>query len=358
MPLDDTAPPDYENHIPAAVRRQSARAEEIARQIGMANVPSVDTGPPPDPPPLAEPPVPVVTQGEPQAPASAPLAQVPAPPAPTAPPAGDWEQKYRSLKGKYDSEIAGLQGQLASLHQIIEGMRAAPPAPPPPPPPAASAPPVAPSREDEETYGRDLIEAAQRWAVARVMPEIEALRRELAEVKTIAPRVEQVAAENAQQRIMAALDADPAIGRTWRQVNEQPEFIEWLNQQDPFTGQQRMALLREAFVGGKVAQTAAFFNAFLREQTAVSPPPAAPPPQTPAQPEAGRPSLEAFAAPGRPAAAPAPAGAPPEKRIWTPQTIRDFYRQVQRGVFNGREAEKLRLENDIIAAAQEGRVRQ
>ena len=35
MPLDDTNVnmPDYSNHIPAPVRRQAERAEEISRQV-------------------------------------------------------------------------------------------------------------------------------------------------------------------------------------------------------------------------------------------------------------------------------------------------------------------------------------
>ncbi len=43
--------------------------------------------------------------------------------------------------------------------------------------------------------------------------------------------------------------------------------------------------------------------------------------------------------------------------MWTNTDIAAFYRDVNKGVYVGRAAEKQRLEEDIIAAGTEGRIR-
>jgi len=48
MPLDNSA--EYANHIPEAIRRQAMKADEIAREIGMAGLEPVE-----EPPPIEEP---------------------------------------------------------------------------------------------------------------------------------------------------------------------------------------------------------------------------------------------------------------------------------------------------------------
>ena len=59
MPLDNSA--EYANHIPEAIRRQAMKADEIAREIGMAGLEPVEEPAPieePAPEPVVEEPVP------------------------------------------------------------------------------------------------------------------------------------------------------------------------------------------------------------------------------------------------------------------------------------------------------------
>jgi hypothetical protein len=42
--------------------------------------------------------------------------------------------------------------------------------------------------------------------------------------------------------------------------------------------------------------------------------------------------------------------------MWSQAEITAFYRDVQRGVYRGREPERLALEADLIAAPMEGRL--
>ena len=340
-PLDD----NYQNRIPDAVRRASMRADEIAREIGVANTPPEETPPPADEQvPVDAPPDEVPVDGP---PADAPPVDVP------PPPVEDWEKRYRTLQGKYDAEIPALRAQINSLEHLIANLRTPEPSAPQPPADTRTQSVTIPP-EDVETFGEDLITAARRWARAEFEPRIARLEQELGTLRTGQSTIQQ---ETAQHRVMSSLDADPQLGGKWREINVQPEFIAWLDQVDPFSGEQRMRLLSDAFARGDANRTGQFFRAFMAEHTAVtSPPPAATLTHTSTPDvEAGKVSLESLAAPGRSSGS-APGGAP-EKRIWTKQDITAFYRDRAQGKYRHREDEALRQEADLFAATSEGRIR-
>jgi hypothetical protein len=139
--------------------------------------------------------------------------------------------------------------------------------------------------------------------------------------------------------------------------------VAWVKLRDPFSGVVRQQLLNEAYAQGDAPRCASFFRAYLDQQQTAEPGlPSTPTAQTPAPaapapaPAAGQPTLAEFAAPGR-VGGPAPVSAADGKRYWTQNEIKAFYRARVQGHFVGREAEASRLENDIIAAATEGRIR-
>lgn len=341
MPLDNAAA-TFEAPVPQAVRRASERADELARAAGTigvtdAPVPAVEPATA-DPAPVVEPSV--------------------ADPAPVVEPVTvDWEKRYRTLQGKYDAEIPQLRGELGSLQRLIANMQHQPAPPAAAPTPATTVPVAAAtiSPEDIETYGEDLVVSARRWAAAEVQPHLDAMAAQIAELRG---GQQTIHTETVQQRVHTALDADPDLAGRWRDVNNDPLFISWLTEEDPFAGSQRIVLLRQAYANGDAVRTARFFKTYLAEQTAVSDPPAALTSQTPQTGVAsGRPSLEDLAAPGRTNTAPAPSGAPAEKRVWTKPQITAFYRDAANGKYAGREAERIRIETDIFAATTEGRIR-
>lgn len=341
-----------ENHIPDAVRRSTARAEQIAREVGVANVPVA--------------PEPAAGEGgetivEPAAGEVTPPAATPPVVAPPASQPNEWEQKYRTLQGKYDSEIPGLRSQVNGLQQVLASLETRSPPQPAKPDPALAATTVVVPPKDVEEYGQELIDAVRRWARAEVQPLVDAVKAQIEGLGTNFQKVELSAKEtavfNAREHVKAALRADPALGSVWESTNKEPGFIAWVQSADPFSGQIRQPLLQGAFDSGQVDRVKAFFNAYLSEHTAQQVPvqdPAHTPPQDQG---AGRPRLEDFAAPGRGSATPPAIGAPQEKRIWSQTEIAAFYRNVNRGMYAGRDAEKLRTEQDIIAAATEGRIK-
>ena len=98
---------EYANFIPAAVRRQSVRADEISQQVYHSPVEE----------PVAE--EPVVAE-----PVVAPAAETPPPaPAPAAEP--DYKQQYLTLQGKYNAEVPGLRAELDGLRRVVAAMNEA-----------------------------------------------------------------------------------------------------------------------------------------------------------------------------------------------------------------------------------------
>src|SRR6478735_6296321 len=187
MPLDVDPNAEFHNKIPDAIRRQSERADEIARAAGVANVP-----------PAEEPAQEVAPEGVPSPSDPAPA---PAPsPQPTEPSAEDWEQRYRTLQGKYDSEVPTLRAdvtrtnaQIASLERVIGMMQEAPKAAP-----ASEISPTVvhtPEPKDVEEYGEELIQAVGRW----VQPYIDRLEARIAEMDGRVGKVQTFAQQTVEQ---------------------------------------------------------------------------------------------------------------------------------------------------------------
>lgn len=337
----------HQPYLPDAVRRASARADELAREAGVANVPDAPEGDTPvvnNDPPTRE------TRFE----LTPPPEDLDAPRDPPPQQQGnEWEQRYNTLKGKYDSEIPELRGQLQSVQTMMAQMnqprRAEDtfenvPRSRPMPPPTREVP-----AEDVEAYGQDLIEASQRWADARYAPILQDYERRLIAVES---GNQQLATYTTQRGVDASLtQAVP----DWEQINVDPKFIMWLDQQDVFSGQKRKLLIDNAYNSGDAGRTIAFFRAYKNEQTVVGQQPGT---QTFQTDQAERLPLADLAVPGRGRSVSSPAPGAPESRIWTTADVNAFYRQKQRGYWNGREAEAERLERDIILAPLEGRFRQ
>ena len=359
-PIDPYAP-----KLPDAVRRQVERAEELARQAGVLNVPAPANG-------EAHPEgdnsggdasgdgvTTIVSPGETtgfEGPTPTPAPVEEHPPTQT-----EWEQRYATLQGKYNSEIPELRGQVRAMQEMIAQLnmrRDQSPAPTPAPPPGYVNPP--PIREipstDVESYGSDLIEASQRWSQAGLAPVLQAYERRILALEGAQQQVQQL---TAGQIIQAELDREVP---GWRQQNDDEGFLAWLRQADPFSGRSRQDLLNDAYGAGDARRTIAFFQAYRQGHTELRP--ALPGTQQfqtggramPA-PSAESLPLAELAVPGRGAVSTGPvAGAQSERRIWRRGEITAFFLQKQRGQWRGREADVARIEQDIIEAGREGRI--
>jgi len=294
------------------------------------------------------------------------------------------EQRFKVLQGKYNAEVPrlhqekktlteqnfALQNQLQATQALLAGLAQ---------PPALAQPSPQPSLvtdKEVKEFGADLIDVVRRVAQEVVQPKIRTLEEQFRPVsqavQQMAPAVQQnsedqarTAADLAHERICSGLDTlvvDQNGNSMWERINDSTEFQTWLTQVDPYAGVQRGAMLAQAYRNQDLPRVSTFFTGFMKEHAAVAPTGQQQAPTPQGTPPAGTPSvsLASLAAPGTGIGGPVNAGAPNEsgqQRVYTQAEIGAFYRDVQRGGYKGRDADKVAIERDIFQAQKSGRVR-
>ncbi len=322
--------------VPRAVREAAELSEAIQRELnGVGD----------DPP-----------EGGEEQPGAPPQPQQAPPPQQPSPPAGEeqtWEQRARSALGRLEQANSGLQaanqridqleGLLASMQ--IQGKAAGPATTP------VKVELLTPEERDE--YGDPMLDIMGRRAREEIDPEIQGLKATIANLET---RLNGVGTVIQKQQTRTVYDTLADNIPEWQQINRSPEFIEWSKEIEPYSGQPRNKLIREAFDRHEGERVVRFFQGFLSEAAALDPTTAQPGSRTAPAPAAGNGKipLEAFAAPGR--ARSAPPELPPEKPTYTRAAITQFWSDKRRGLWKGREAEADKMERDIFLAQHEGRI--
>ena len=269
--------------------------------------------------------------------------------------AAAWEQRYRVLQGKYDAEVPRLHRQVRGLNEKIEELQALVQSLEAK---AAEAPVLEKtgeqllSEDDIEDYGEDLINVIKRAAKEELLPELRRLEEENARLKQHLSGVSSVVVESAKEKLERTLDSEVP---SWRELNEDEEFLNWLDQYDEFSGVRRLDLLRRAYEANDAARVVAFFKGFIKEHAALT---GAYGDTKPSEEGGAKVSMETLVAPGKPKGGDAQQGrTQTDERVWTQSEIAAFYRDVQRGKFNGRESEKQAIEREIVNAVKTGRIR-
>src|SRR5262245_19430927 len=105
------------------------------------------------------------------------------------------------------------------------------------------------TRQDEENYGRDLLDVAQRAAL-----------------HTVSPMLDQLAAQNTQLQRQLSKEQrhrmDQAVERAipnFREIDRNPRWHRWLLGIDALTGKPRQTLLNDAIAKGSSARAVEFF---------------------------------------------------------------------------------------------------
>lgn len=325
--------------LPDAIQKQVDAVAALEAQMAAPPSPAPVT----DPPPPAEP-----TEKEPQQ-LNLPEMTFENPPAQPEPDDGKWETKYKVLQGKYNKEVPRLQEQLReqgdALNQLQMQLqqltRVSPHGDF-----SSAANEVEITDEERDSYGDDLLDVIGKRAMQVVLPEIRRIETMLEEIRRGVVGVSHEVQLTAHEKFIQALDTQH---KSWRTLNRDEGFLDWLEERDPFSGQLRKDLLAEAVASHSVDRAIAFFKGYEAEHGVRAEP------REPAKRKAET-SLEAMAAPGRRSAAPAPVPNDlPE--IWLRKDIQAFYAAVNRGEYRGREAEFDRIEQSIAKAASLGNVR-
>lgn len=337
---------------PRAVKDAVKRAEEIhaevyeepdSKKVDASESPAEAPQSPAEPEPSQDTPQPL----EPVQVAPAP------PPAPSEPHGEDsvdfWRNKFRTLEGKYRAEVprqaSQLREQAVRIQQLEQTLAALQTAAP-----AGSNGKSLVTDEEIAEYGEDFVSMMRRLA------QEEAGRA----VQQVTPRVEQIAGQlqetNAQtqaERVYAMLDANV---EDWRSINRSPAFLEWLDEEDPYVGETRSQLIREAFDRKDGPRVLTFFTGFLNQQRALQPAlqPAPPDAQTPQARVQAKASLEQFVGPRSSGATTTPTVTDEKTQPWTRRQIAAFYKDVQLGVYKNNPEQRDRIERSINRASVEG----
>lgn len=334
--------------VPPSVAAAAARAAEIHKQAYPEPVKVADT---PVPPVVETPVAPVASV------VVEPVRQPdpPVEPAPENMTAEQWQHRYNSMKGRYDAtsrQLGVAQEQLSQMgHELTQtqSMLAHRGDNTPPQPPLTSS---LLTDADVKDFGPDVIDFAKRAAMEAVTPELNALKKQNQQLNQ---KLGQSTSTNLWTALRAAVpDADT--------INTDERFRNWLSLRDVYSGMIRGELLKAAFTRGDTARVIAFFRGFVSDEVATgnreaptlltpAAAPVAPVPPAPAV------DLGALTAPGRAKPATGDSAVPASKPTYSRAQIAQNYRDKSKGLWSGREAEFTRLEQDMIAAGREGRVR-
>lgn len=352
-------PNDLSRFMPKPPGAVAAAAAEAERLLTEQTQPPEGEAPPaapseeapelPVPPPTEEgaaPPTATPT------PAPTPTPTTP-PPAQVAPGSNDFENMFKSAQGRVTKQaetIRDLNGRIGQLESIIATMNAA--APPTEGQPKVTEPLV--TREEEEEYGKDLLDVVAKKARDAVAPELGEMRVTLEQLRNGMQNVGKALTMSAKDRFQNELTATLP---DWRAQNRDPGFLQWLEQIEPYSGRVRSQLIKEAADLHDSKRVLSFFQGYRSEVAALDPNRGQPTPGAPSNggivPKA---PLAALAAPGRATSAAPIATGPAQKPVYTTSQIAALYTAKAAGKYRGREADFAAFEADLFQAQHEGRV--
>jgi len=266
----------------------------------------------------------------------------------------NWEHKYKTLQGMFNSEkqnVLNLTTQVESMRNTLAGLSAAREAQVVDEPVAAAA--KSALTEDEiKDYGPDLIDVMKRAAVEAVQGELSELRRENADLKAVVGSVGHTQEVTAKDKLYAGL---VAAVPNWRQVNNHPDFLAWLNEKDVYAGVARGQMLTRAFGANDTDRVIQFFKGFLSENAALQPAAVADTSTVEVPRPTPKVDLASLASPGQGSGGGAD-NINETGHLWKESEIGAFYEDCRKGVFKGRDAEKQATEQEIQNALTQGRI--
>lgn len=226
--------------VPAAIRQQVAEAEALQQQLygqEQAESPAEQTAE------VAEAPsVPVVEQ-QPAEPA------VEVKPEPVAQ-SDEWKQKYDTLKGMFDSQVPKLHQELKARDSQLQSLQSRLEALEKQPEPAKEESLL--TDKDTEDFGADLVDMVKRAARAEAQTMIKAALA--AQEKQFAGFMSSLGA--VQERVVMS-ESEKFWGRVealvpdWQAIDNDPEWIAFLDTSPEFTTKTYRELAAEAIAAGK-----------------------------------------------------------------------------------------------------------
>ena len=268
----------------------------------------------------------------------APTQDAPAPVAEADDPA-KWESRYKHLEGKYRAEVPRLHNEIKELRSAIEQMQKAqaeaPTTPTRAPEPAKSLI----TEQDVDAFGEDLIDLQRRvvkeMIAGDVQRELDKMRKENEALRGQFTKVQGNAFEVRLRQSIPDFDV----------VNQDPQWIAWLDEVDPLLRAPRRVVAQQAWNAEDVAAVKAYIDMY-KQSVSPSTKPAASQRQAELKRQV-QPTKATNSGSG-----PNTAGV----KRYTTQEADEAFKQVQKLMISGRQSEAEALENEISAAYIEGRV--
>lgn len=270
------------------------------------------------------------------------------------------EQRYRTLQGKYKSEVPRMaqqirdqQQQIDSMQSVIENMNLSQSVHTPKQSVQTDDVTDSLTQEEIDDYGEELIEVIRKKASEVAAKQMGNLHQEIADLRGQLSGVSQHVTMNERDKVYQTLDRRVP---KWKTINQDELFLAWLDEVDPFSGYQRGKLLATAFDNNDAERVVSFFEAFAKEDAALTSSSKEPAPKEETPKEGAKVQLEDYVAPGQPAHQTTQNSAPAGERVYTRQQIAQFYADIRRGKYAGKEKERMKIEKDIVKAVAEDRV--
>lgn len=281
-----------------------------------------------------------------------------------------WEQRYKTLKGKYDAEIPRLKDELDNMRQYVarvtqelmalkaraegEGRREEKE----PEPHELLQPEKVQllTDDDKELHGEELIDLAVR-AARQVLAEAgltrtaDAVRKLTERVSRLEEQVSTVSQQSGQTQMAVVYEELRRRIDGFDELMQSQQFAEWLAQPDPLSGVQRSTLADAAVAQGDIQRAVAIVEAFIRE-TGWRPSQGRQEQQTQ---QAPSPQVEQYVEPEPVAPTVSAEDAASRKKIWTVEEYQRVYDPRFEKKVGEEEAARLRALAD--QAVKEGRIR-
>lgn len=274
--------------------------------------------------------------------AQPPETPVPSEPAPevVAPPQDRvWEQKYRTLEGKYQAEVPRLHATNKDLQRQIDELKVKPLTV------VAPTPESLVTEQDVTDYGQDLIDVQRRVAREELAP----LKAELAQRDTKIAELQAALSKTTGDISTVSFESRLAkVVPDFEQLNADPKWIAWLDENDPYTGEPRRAFAEFVYNQGDVVRLKQVVDFFKKNTTTE-----APASDVRQQRQA---ELERQLTPTRTTST-AQTTTPASTRIFTEAQATKLFDDVRRMNIAGEYDKAAKLEAELSDAYMQGRVR-
>lgn len=247
--------------LPKQIAQQQKELEELEKQIAAQNEvkPAEDTAPETEVPPPEE------TQVQQDQVVEPVKEEKPTQPVVQEVSEDAWQQKYRTLEGKYSAEVPRLNAQVKELTAQLAQMQEALKKPETPEKPPEVQKLV--TDADVEAFGSDLIEVQRKVAREVAMEfkkDIDELRAENAKLRDqLTQTGSQVGAVSFEARLYQLVP-------DFEEVNKDARWVAWLEETDPMLRGPRKTVAQDAFNRGDaeaVKHYVDMFKATIAEPT-------------------------------------------------------------------------------------------